>query len=146
VLRQPQRQPGAQDTCQKDLKQNQNKPYAEFPLTPHQNGQWCKKIKGKIWFFGVWPDSNAALRKYLDEVDEIQAGRDPRKTVVAGLSSAELSVYDLCNMFLERQQARAKAGQVSNRQVSNRQVSNRHFSDCLQFHFDLTNVSAYPQL
>jgi len=39
-------------------------------------------------------------------------------------------------MFLERQQARAKAGQVSN----------RHFSDCLQFHFDLTNVSAYPQL
>lgn len=99
-----------------------NKPYDEFPLTAHQNGQWCKKIKGKVWFFGVWANPDDALQKYLDEVDEIQAGRDPRRTVVAGLSSTELPVYDLCNMFLERQQARAKSGEVSN----------RHFSDCLK--------------
>jgi hypothetical protein len=23
------------------------KPYPEFPLTAHPNGQWCKKIRGK---------------------------------------------------------------------------------------------------
>lgn len=73
-------------------------------------------------FVDVWSDPDDSLRKYLDEVDEIQAGRDPRKTAVVGLSSSELSVYDLCNLFLERQEARAKAGEVSN----------RHFSDCLK--------------
>ena len=56
------------------------KPYAEFQLFAHQNGQWAKKIKGKQWFFGVCSDPDAALAKYLDQVDEIQAGRDPRKT------------------------------------------------------------------
>lgn len=98
------------------------KPYQEFPLTAHQNGQWCKKIKGKVWFFGVWSDPDAALRKYLDEVNEIQAGRDPRKTVVARLSSTELSVSDMCGLFLERQEARAESGEITK----------RHFSDCLK--------------
>ena len=81
-----------------------------------------QKIKGKVRYFGIWSDNDAALRKYLDEVDEIQVGRDPRRTVVVGLSSSELAVYDVCNVFMERQQAIAKAGEVSN----------RHFSDCLK--------------
>ena len=29
------------------------KPSPSFPLTPHNNGQWCKKIRGKIHFFGT---------------------------------------------------------------------------------------------
>lgn len=98
------------------------KPYQEYPLFAHQNGQWAKKIKGKQWFFGVWADPDAALRKYLDEVDEIQAGRDPRRAGVVQVSSDQLTVYDMCNLFLERQQVRAKAGEVSN----------RHFTDCLK--------------
>ncbi len=98
------------------------KPYAEFPLFPHAVGQWAKKIKGKTWYFGAWSDPDAALRKYLDEVDEIQAGRDPRKTGVVHLSSNELSVSDLCNLFLERQQSRVTSGEITS----------RHFSDCLK--------------
>ncbi len=98
------------------------KPYAEFPLFAHQNGQWAKKIKGKQWFFGVWSDPDTALAKYLDEVDEIQAGRDPRKTGVVRVSSNELSVSDLCNLFLERQQSRVASGEITS----------RHFSDCLK--------------
>lgn len=96
------------------------KPYQEFPLFAHQNGQWAKKIKGKQWFFGVWADPDAALRKYLDEVNEIQAGRDLRRSGVVQVSSDQLTVYDMCNLFLERQEARRIA----------REVSNRHFSDC----------------
>ena len=98
------------------------KPYAEFPLFAHAVGQWAKKIKGKTWYFGAWSDPDAALAKYLDEVDEIQAGRDPRKTGVVHLSSAELSVADMCNLFLERQQRRIEKGEVSR----------RHFTDNLR--------------
>ena len=71
------------------------KPYQEFPLTAHQNGQWCKKIKGKVWFFGVWSDPDAALRKYLDEVDEIQAERDPGRNRVAEIQADSPTPLDL---------------------------------------------------
>ncbi len=88
------------------------KPYPEFPLSAHTVGQCVKKIKGKVWYFGVWANPEDAFRKYLDQVDEIQAGRDLRKTGVAQVFSDALSVYDLLNMFLERQQGRASTSQV----------------------------------
>jgi len=50
------------------------KTYPEYLLFAHAVGQWAKKIKGKLWYFGVWSDSEAVFAKYLDEVDEIQAG------------------------------------------------------------------------
>ena len=97
------------------------KPYPEFPLFAHQAKQWAKKIKGKMWYFGVWDDPMAALEKYNQDIHEIQAGRDPRRTR-AHVSSGQLSVYDLANLYLARQQRRIDTGEVSH----------RHFSDCLQ--------------
>lgn len=96
------------------------KPYDEYPLFAHASGQWAKKIKGKMWYFGTWDDPAAAKEKYDAEIHEIQAGRDPRRTRKQ-ISATELSVYDLCNLYLARQQTRIKSGGVSS----------RHFSDCL---------------
>ncbi|MEO2017270.1 MAG: tyrosine-type recombinase/integrase, partial [Fuerstiella sp.] len=94
------------------------KPYKEFPLFAHPNGQWCKKIRGKAWYFGMWNEHEAALQKYLDEVDEIRAGRDPRRQRRA-LSHDAVAVADMCNLFLEAMDARRAAGQISP----------RHFAD-----------------
>ena len=91
------------------------KPYQEFPLFAHQNGQWAKKIQGKLWFLGVWAHLDADFRKYLDEVAEIQAGRDPRRSGLVQVSLDQLTVYDFCKAFPERKLAGAKAAEVSNR-------------------------------
>jgi hypothetical protein len=39
-------------------------PYPDFPLSAHPNGQSCKKINGKLYYFGVWAD---LLRRWRDD-------------------------------------------------------------------------------
>ncbi|MGE3108811.1 MAG: hypothetical protein AB7G11_11660 [Phycisphaerales bacterium] len=53
------------------------KPYKDFPLFPHANGSWCKKINGKLVFFGGWGDPHGALEKYLGERESLHAGTPP---------------------------------------------------------------------
>ena len=68
------------------------KPYSEFPLYLHRTGQWTKKIRGRTVYFST--DADAALRKYLEQRDDLQAGRTPR------VQGEGLTVRDLCNRFL----------------------------------------------
>jgi hypothetical protein len=37
----------------------------KFPLTLHKTGQFCKKIKGKRYYFGT--DRQKALQRYLEQ-------------------------------------------------------------------------------
>ena len=68
------------------------KPYKEFQLFAHPIGQWAKKIKGKQWYLWKWEDHESALQSYLDEidVDDIQAGRNPRRQGVGRRYGREL--------------------------------------------------------
>ena len=47
------------------------KPHKDFPLFAHQNGQWAKKVKGRIHYFGTWDDPSAALSEWNDHKDNI---------------------------------------------------------------------------
>jgi integrase len=86
-----------------------SKPYPEFPLFAHASGQWAKKIRGKMHYFGLWADPDAALKKYLAEKDALHAGRKPRAEPGAA------TVKDVANDFLNAKQALVDAGELSPR-------------------------------
>ncbi len=85
------------------------KPYPEFPLTAHPAGYWCKKIRGKLHYFGPWDDPDGALAKYLEQKDALHAGRKPRP------DTEGLTVKDAANAFLNAKQALVNAGELSPR-------------------------------
>src|SRR5262249_48146351 len=85
------------------------KPYPQFPLTPHPAGYWCKKIRGKLHYFGPWSDPDGALQKYLEQKDALHAGMTPRPDPNA------LTVRDVANAFLNHKQALVDAGELSPR-------------------------------
>ena len=60
-----------------DKRQKPAKPSKDFPLTPHNNGRWCKKINGRLYYFGVWEDPETAMQEYVYRRDYILAGREP---------------------------------------------------------------------
>ncbi|MBK8270860.1 MAG: tyrosine-type recombinase/integrase [Planctomycetes bacterium] len=84
------------------------KPYPTFPLTPHPNGQWCKKIRGKVFFFGVWSDPKSALQEYTTQAADLHAGRRLHRPQSAGLS-----VRDLSNNYLANQKLKAERGLIT---------------------------------
>lgn len=94
-----------------------DKPYKEFPLYAHASGQWIKRIKGKIWYFGVWSDPDGAIEKYKREIDDIMAGRDPRRMAISTPDDS-IQLVDLVNTFLTSKRNMVNAGRLSNKMFS----------------------------
>ncbi len=86
------------------------KPYLDFPLFPHATNRWAKKIRGRTHYFGPWSDPQAALAKYLDQRDDLQAGRIPRLTPD---DTRGLTMRDLANRFLTLKQSLLESGELS---------------------------------
>src|SRR5947207_5540724 len=80
------------------------KPRPDFPLFAHATGRWAKKIKGRFHYFGPWADPDAALSRYVEERDDLYAGRKPRR------KQAGLTVNDLVKKFLTAKKTRVDAG------------------------------------
>lgn len=93
------------------LRTKPEKPRPDFPLFAHAAGVWAKKIRGKLHYFGPWSDPDAALKKYLDEKDDLQAGRKPRA------KRDGLPLRDALNRFLTAKKNKADAGELSLRQL-----------------------------
>ena len=88
------------------------KPRLDFPLFPHRNGRWAKKVRGKFCYFGKWaddPKGEAAIRLWLDQKDDLLAGRTPRP------KSDGLTIRDLVNRFLTAKEQQRDAGDIAPR-------------------------------
>ncbi len=89
------------------------KPRKDFPLFVHQNGRWCKKVKGQHRYFGKVaddPQGKAALNLWLDQKDALLAGRQPRAK-----APEAVAVRNLCNSFLSHKKALLEAGELAER-------------------------------
>lgn len=83
-----------------------SKPYPDYPLYPHATGRWAKKIRGRVHYFGPWDDPEGALQRYLDQQDDLHAGRKPRTR------SDGLRIGELLNRFLTSKKRLVDAGEL----------------------------------
>lgn len=82
---------------------------AGSPLFPHNTGQWCRKIRGKIHSFGVWADHAAALERHGKEYPYLKAG------VPLPDSFDGATVKSCIDKFLTAKEDEANAGQITRR-------------------------------
>jgi len=83
----------------------------KFPLTLHNTGQYCKKIKGKLYYFGT--DKEAALNRYLEQAAYLHAGKLPKPKN----TGHTLSIKTLCNLYLDHQESRSIIGEIKLRHL-----------------------------
>jgi hypothetical protein len=78
----------------------------KFPLTLHPTGQFCKKIKSKLYYFGS--DKKLALQRYLEQAAYLHSG----KAVPPDKDAENVSIRHLCNLYLEYLHTKALVGQI----------------------------------
>ncbi|MEM7478454.1 MAG: site-specific integrase [Planctomycetota bacterium] len=95
----------------KKIRKNErpDKPYPEFPLTASGNGQWCRKIRGKIHYFGPWEDWQNALDNHNQAYPYLKAGIEPPD------SFEGLTIAQLCNRFMTHKKSLLTTGEISQR-------------------------------
>jgi integrase len=79
-----------------------------LPLTLHSTGQYCKKIHGKMYYFGK--DKQEALQRYLQQATALHTAPDGPAAL-----SRDLTLRALCELYLRHQLSEATTGQIKQR-------------------------------
>jgi integrase len=91
------------------------KPNERYPLYAHAIGQWAKKWKGKVYYFGPWANPQAALKRYKAEWPRIQAGI-PRKPEPTPCPTPGVpTVASVLEAFFADKQRAHEAGEINDR-------------------------------
>jgi integrase len=81
----------------------------KFPLTLHPTGQYCKKIKGKIRYFGT--DKKRALKSYLAQTTFLHGTQSLTKKA----PNDKMTLRKLVTLYLQYQHARVLAENITPR-------------------------------
>lgn len=90
------------------------KPRPDFPLFPHGSGQWAKKIRRKLHYFGSWredPTGETALDIFEREWPYLKRGETPPPIDTRD----GCTIRQLCNHFLETKEELMSSGELSPR-------------------------------
>jgi integrase len=79
----------------------------KFPLTLHPTGQYCKKINGKIRYFGK--DKKKALEKYLAQATYLHGPQ----SLAEKISNGKMTLKQLCDLYLSYQNSRVLVGDIT---------------------------------
>lgn len=79
----------------------------KFPLTLHLTGQYCKKINGKIYYFGK--NKKKALEKYLNQASYLHGSKEK----VQKKSDGEMTLKQLCDLYLQYQHLKVQANALT---------------------------------
>src|SRR5688572_68516 len=80
--------------------QRPGKPRPDFPLTDHGNGQWCKKIKSLVRFFGVWAHPDGAVALYEQERAAWEPGQNPWSRDTTAARPQAVQLWELADRWL----------------------------------------------
>jgi len=81
----------------------------KFPLTLHPTGQYCKKIDGKIHYFGT--NKKQALERYLEQATYLHGGDNSAQKA----SNGHMVLKQLCDLYLRYQHSKVLADELTPR-------------------------------
>lgn len=96
-------------------------------LTPHPSGSWCKKINGKLHYFGPINNPDLALRRYLAHAT---ASLDDRPTPEV-VEKSTVTLNHAMNKFLTERRAAVESGELSAGQFARYRSITTHTLDTL---------------
>lgn len=72
----------------------------KFPLTLHPTGQYFKKIKGRMHYFGT--NKKQAVERYLEQATYLHGGQNFAQKAFNG----SMTLKELCDLYLEYQHSK----------------------------------------
>lgn len=108
--------------------------HPNYPLTVHPSGQWAKKVRGRVLYFGSLADPDEALRVWLEEKDYLLAGRTPPSSVPG------ITVEQLIERHLEDVDARIAAGKLAARTRRDYLAVRRAFAGASLLHMPVSTL------
>jgi len=79
----------------------------KFPLTLHKTGQYCKKVKGKTYYFGK--DKQLALKRYINQASLLHHNQNS----ITKKKNTEMTLKTLSEMYLQHQLEKVQSDELS---------------------------------
>lgn len=108
----------------------------KFPLTLHKTRQYCKKIRGKLYYFGT--EKQKALESYLQQASSLHSGLPSAGN---GTNTQGIPIKVLANQYLDYQESRVESNEIKQRQLYDQTRLLKHFVKHVGPKKSLTQIS-----